>query len=195
MEEKLEKLYEQVINELETIGLDILNNEEVGKISISISKRNNKRYGCCKQEKPDKKSKVIIKKGRYRIIKYEKFEEHYIEISPWVMELEDTIIKNTIIHELIHCIPYCNNHGKEFKQYAKYINSKLGYNISRAGNKKEDYEKSNIKYLEDENYKYKVICTKCGQEFYRKRVNKNLTRKYRCGKCKGKLKVIEIKLI
>ena len=23
------------------------------------------------------------------------------------------IIKNTIIHELIHCLPYCNNHGKD----------------------------------------------------------------------------------
>ena len=29
-------------------------------------------------------------------------------------------IKNTIMHEIIHCFPYCNNHGSEFKKYAKY---------------------------------------------------------------------------
>lgn len=50
--------------------------------------------------------------------------------------INDGIIKNTIMHELIHCIPFCNDHGIEFKKYANYINEKLGYNISRVGNKK-----------------------------------------------------------
>lgn len=44
------------------------------------------------------------------------------------------------MHELIHCIPFCNDHGIEFKKYANYINEKLGYNISRVGNKKVDYK-------------------------------------------------------
>ncbi len=48
------------------------------------------------------------------------------------MELDEEIIKNTIMHELIHCMPYCNNHGKKFKEYAKYINKNLGYDISRV---------------------------------------------------------------
>ncbi len=48
------------------------------------------------------------------------------------MQLDKNIIKNTIMHELIHCMPYCNNHGAEFKKYARYINEKLGYNISRV---------------------------------------------------------------
>ena len=30
------------------------------------------------------------------------------EVSKWVLELDDNIIKNTIMHELIHCMPYCN---------------------------------------------------------------------------------------
>lgn len=48
------------------------------------------------------------------------------------MQLNKSIIKNTIMHEIIHCMPYCNNHGKEFKKYAKYINKNLGYDISRV---------------------------------------------------------------
>ncbi len=192
MEEKLSRLYKECIKELKEIGIDVDNTEKVGKIDISISMRNNKRYGCCKQEKPDKSYKTIIKRGYKRIIRFEKFELHHIEISPWVMELDGKIIKNTIIHELIHCFPYCNNHGEQFKKYAKYINTKLGYDISRVGNKKEDFEKSNVEFKETVNYKYKVICKACGQEFYRKRLSKNFLRKYRCGKCNGKFEVTEI---
>ena len=70
--------------------------------------------------------------GRHKLIKYGRCNKHHIEISPWVMQLDKNIIKNTIMHELIHCMPYCNNHGAEFKKYARYINEKLGYNISRV---------------------------------------------------------------
>lgn len=192
MEDRLNKLFNECIEELKKIGIDVINTEKIGKIDIKISKRNNKRYGCCKQEKPDKLFKTIIKRGYKRIIRYEKFEEHHIEISPWVMQLEDEIIKNTIIHELIHCFPYCNNHGDEFKKYASYINSKLGYKILRVGNKKEDFEKSNLEYKEVENYKYKIICKGCGQEFFRKRLQKNFLRKYRCAKCSGKFEISEL---
>ena len=101
-------------------------------------------------------------------------------------------IKNTILHELIHCLPYCNNHGEEFKKYANLINQSYGYNITRVGDKKKDFEKSNIEFEDTENYKYKIVCNNCSQEFYRKRLDKNFTRKYRCGKCGGKFNIIDI---
>lgn len=189
MEEKLEKAYRECAEELKTIGIDIYNQKQIGTIEISISKRNNKRYGCCKQEEPDIKTKYIEKIGRRKIIRYEKFNRHHIEISPWVFELDEKIIKNTIIHEIIHCLPNCNNHGVEFKKYAKHINDKLGYNISRVGNKKEDYQKSNIEYKEKQEYNYHIQCINCGQSFFRKRLNRNFERKYRCGKCGSKFKV------
>lgn len=189
MEEKLNKLYSECIEELKSIGIDILDSRQVGKIDISISNRNNKRYGCCKNEEPDIRTKYIEKIKNKKIIKYSKFNRHYIEISPWVLELHDDIIKNTIIHEIIHCFPNCNNHGKEFKEYAQYINKKLGYNISRVGNKKEDYIKSNIEYNESEKYNYYIKCMKCGQSFYRKRINRNFTKIYKCGKCGSKFEV------
>ena len=192
MEEKLNRLYLECIKELNMVGIDILDEKYYGKIDVSIAKRNNKRYGCCRQEEPDNRYKVITKRGRRKIIRYERFNKHHIEISKWVLELEDNIIKNTIIHELIHCIPYCNNHGSEFKKYAKLINNIYGYDISRVGDKKKDYEKSNLEYSEGQKYNYKVVCKGCDQEFYRQRINKDFTKKYVCGKCKSKFEVVKI---
>lgn len=193
MEQKLYKLFYECINELNAIGINILNEDLYGKIEISISKRNNKRYGCCKQEEPDKNYRIINKIGRRKIIRYEKFKKHHIEISKWVLDLDDNIIKNTIFHELIHCIPYCNNHGTEFKKYANLININYGYDISRVGDKKKDFEKSNIEFKENEKYNYKITCKGCNQEFYRQRLDKNFTRKFRCAKCGGLFKVNKLK--
>ncbi len=190
MEQKLYNLYDECTNELNKIGIDILNTQKYGEIKLSISKKNNKRYGCCKQEEPDQNYKVITKIGRRKIIKYEKFNKHSIEISKWVLDLNDGIIKNTIMHELIHCMPYCNNHGKEFKKYANLLNTYYGYNISRLGDKKKDFERSNVEYIEKECFNYKIICRNCKQEFYRKRLNKNFTRKYRCAKCGGRFEIM-----
>ena len=108
------------------------------------------------------------------------------------MELEDNFIKNTIMHELIHCIPYCNNHGTEFKKYANIININYNYDVSRVGNKKKDFEKSNIEYIEPQNYNYKIICKNCKQEFYRQRLSRKIIKKYRCIKCRGTFDVIKL---
>ena len=186
MDERLRNLYLNCVNELKSINIDVTNKDLIGEIDISFSKRNSKRYGCCKQENPDKSSYRIIKRGRKKIVKYDKFGKHHIEISKWVMDLDEKIIKNTIMHEIIHCFPGCNDHGSKFKSYSKYINQKLGYNISRLGNKEEDYKNSNLEYKEDNKYNYKVFCVKCGQTFHRQRLNKNLFKHYRCGNCGGK---------
>ena len=74
--DKLNKLFLECVNELNKIGIDILNEKQYGKIEISISKRNNKRYGCCKQDNPDKKYKTIFKRGRRKFLRYEKFNKH-----------------------------------------------------------------------------------------------------------------------
>lgn len=192
MEQKLYRLFSECVNELNKIGIDILNEKQYGKIDISIAKRNNKRYGCCKQEEPDKSYKIVTKIGRRRIVKYERFNKHHIEVSKWVLDLEDNIIKNTIMHELIHCIPYCNNHGTEFKKYANMINVNYNYDVSRVGDKKKDYENSNIEFNETKKYNYKIICKGCKQEFYRQRLDRNFTRKFRCAKCGGKFEIIAL---
>lgn len=187
MEEKLNRLYQESLSELRSIGIEMMDESNIGKIDISFSKRKTKRYGYCKQENPDKTSAYKIKRRIY----FKKFNTHHIEISKWLMDLNDEIIKNTIIHELIHCLPECNNHGKYFKKYAKLINDKLGYNITRVGNKKEDFIKSGVqeKFDDEPKSKYKIVCEKCNQTYYRQRLAKNFTRKYLCGICKGKFRV------
>ena len=188
-QELLQKLYKECIEELNKIGINFAGKD----ISICISKRNNKRYGCCKPEIPDERYKTVKRKGFRYLIKYDSYKKYTIEISRWVLDLNEDIIKNTIIHELIHCLPYCNNHKTSFKKYANLINAKLGYNISRLGSKKEDFQDSNLEYKEKEEYKYKIQCEKCGKIFYRKRLQKYFIKKYRCTNCLGKLKIIEIK--
>ena len=114
--EKLMKLYEECIKELKGIGIDVIN-PVIGEIDIKLTNRKTRRYGCCKCEEPDKKFYHKIKKGFRTYIKYDKFKKHHIEISNWVMDLDDNIIKNTIMHEIIHCMPYCVDHGERFKEY------------------------------------------------------------------------------
>ena len=189
MDERLQLLFNDCKNELGSIGID-LNNKSIGKITISIGKRACKRYGCCKQESPVKSSKYVEKIGRKRYVKYALFEKHNIEISKWVMQLNTDIIKNTIMHEIIHCLPNCSNHGNEFKKYANYINCKLDYDISRLGDKKQDLIDSNIP-IEKEKFNYKIECSGCGYSFYRKRLNYSFSRKYRCGKCGGRFSVYQ----
>ena len=146
MEDKLQNLFNECKLELKNIGID-LNNSIVGTITISIAKRNCKRYGCCKQACPDESSKYIEKIGKKSYLRYAKFKKHSIEISKWVMDLNTDIIKNTIMHEIIHCLPNCNNHGKQFKKYANYINYKLNYNVSRLGDKKQYKNRSRTIFL------------------------------------------------
>ena len=122
MEEKLEKLYKECIDELGKIDIHILDEKTYGKMDINLSSKSPKRYGCCKQSEPLSTYYHIEYRNHRRIKIYDVFMKHNIEISKWVLELNDDIIKNTIMHELIHCLPYCNNHGKEFKKYAEFIN-------------------------------------------------------------------------
>ena len=169
-QEKLEKLYKKCIEELKSINIDVLKNRE---IETKINTRSKKRYGCCKK----------ISKDRFQI-----------EVSEWVMDLNEDIIKNTIMHELIHCMPRCNNHGEYFKNYASVINEKLGYNISRTGNKERDFSISNLEFTEKPiNFNYKIVCENCNQTFLRQRVRKYFTRKYRCGKCGGRFEIFKIR--
>lgn len=192
---KLNRLYNECILELKEVGIDILNEKEYGTITIGFTKRKTKRYGGCKNSLPDLKFKEVKKIGRRKYIKYNKFNKHEIEISKWVIDLNEDIIKNTIMHELIHCLPYCNDHGKYFKYYAKIINQKFGYDIQRVGNKKEDYLNSNLEYSDEENtikYNYLVKCTNCSQEFKRQRINKDFVKKYKCGICNNKFEVIRL---
>ena len=73
------------------------------------------------------------------------------------------------------------------------INKNLGYNVTRTGNIKKDFIKSNLEFKEKPiKYRYQIICENGDQQFFRQRIVKNFTRKYRCGKCGGKFKIISL---
>lgn len=184
---KLETLYNECLDELNKIGI----NTKEYNICLEVKKGRTKTYGMCVKSEPDKNSEYY-EKGKKKYLKYNK---HTIQISSWVLELKDSIIKNTIMHEIVHCLPGAGNHGIVFKKIAKVINMKLGYNISRLGNKEQDYLESGIvlnNNEEQEKYKYILECTKCHQEFKRKKFNVKQIHKYCCPFCGSKLKVKSI---
>ena len=111
-----------------------------------------------------------------------------IELSGRLMGADDTAIETVILHELLHTCPRCLNHGKQWKTYAAKLNGKYGYRITATSS----YKSMGLKDPGSrEQVKYLVKCTKCGQEYPRKRkcnLVENVDR-YRCGKCGGKLEI------
>lgn len=105
-------------------------------------------------------------------------------------EIDDQMALNTIMHELLHTVKGCFNHGVKWKMYAEIVNSKLPkYDIKRVVNINET---SGIIERKSPVYKYILRCAKCGQEIKRQKASKVITnyKRYRCSKCGGKLERI-----
>lgn len=128
--------------------------------------------------------------GLCKIITNDIFE---INISEEVLkdDIDVQVALNVIMHELLHTVKGCFNHGKKWKTYAEYINNKLPqYSIKRAIKG----EESGIKFeRKPPVYRYILRCTKCGQKIKRQKETKVVTnyKRYRCGKCGGKLERIK----
>jgi len=155
----LNEILEVVINEAQEVNIPVsfyINRE------VKINTRAKKRMGCC------------LKKGN----------EYIIEISSFVIDCEEKLIKEILAHEIIHTCDGCFNHGSLWKTYVKRMNYIYGYNI-KTRSSSEDLGK---KYKENINYKYVIKCEKCGKEIYRLKKSKLVTQTkyYRC-KCGGKL--------
>ena len=97
--------------------------------------------------------------------------------------LEDDIPEdktmNTVLHELLHTVKGCMNHGYKWQSYAELINDCYScYSISRTTSSDyfgiEEEERLN-------NFKYTIRCEKCGQVIHRYR--KFNTHRYSCGIC------------
>ncbi len=90
-----------------------------------------------------------------------------IEISDKVLTDEYPTIytKEVILHELIHTLPGCFNHGEQFKAVARVLNRRYGYNISRVASS------SSVACLAPQEHKYEIQCPACGKIFYRDRMS------------------------
>lgn len=102
-------------------------------------------------------------------------DSYFITVSQPLLNTNNTkLIKETLIHELIHTCKNCFNHDNNFKYFMNTVNNRTDYNITIESNNKE-YEKQVINFRKNNNPKYKITCAKCGMVTYRKRLQKNVT--------------------
>lgn len=111
-----------------------------------------------------------------------------ITISEYHLKNGYNAVMETMIHEVIHTVDGCWNHGELWKRCVDKVNRKYGYSISRTGSQKQGYS---LKVAEV-NVKYIIKCDKCGNTIQRQRMSKlvKYPEIYRC-KCGGKLSRIK----
>ena len=94
---ELERLTKDLIKDLRNIGIPISRNID----DIKVNTRAKTRFGACK-------------------VKKSTFERRFtIEISSEILDCDEKVISETIIHELLHTCPGCFNHGKKWKKRTK----------------------------------------------------------------------------
>ena len=98
-------------------------------------------------------------------------------------------VKCTIVHELIHTVEGCFNHGPKFQEIARLLSS--AYNIE-LGTRASKHEMELSKEYRIAKAKYVIRCKKCGQVVTRQHATRlvKLPMTYRCG-CGGDLERIK----
>lgn len=124
-------------------------------------------------------SRLTTTGGRYML------RSHRIEINPHQLkaygkEEVEKIIKHELCHYHLHIRGRGYRHrDPEFKQL-----------LAKVGGSRFCQSLPDGKGRRTLPYKYKLVCQKCGQTYQRKR--KVDVRKYRCGRCSGKLVMSEL---
>lgn len=109
-----------------------------------------------------------------------------IHVSKYFKDNDEGELMNMLVHEVLHTVPNCFDHGKSWKSAAELANKTFGYNISRLSNFKMNGMSESQKEVM---YKYIIVCEDCGNELRRQRKSKLVTNveKYTCGACGGRL--------
>lgn len=112
-------------------------------VAISINKRLKKALGRCNRNQ-----------GVYRI----EINETYLRTG------NSQSIHDTIMHECIHCVDGCFNHGPKWKAVASKVTQSFPqYSISRIS-----YDENYGKVLNEISpYRYQIICKDCGCKMQR----------------------------
>ena len=173
LNQKLQRLAKESEKELRDIGLGKMLKDN---IRYTINYRAKKRLGqCC--EKQD------------------------INISSWLLEVGlDHDIKNTIIHEILHSFEDTIGHKEKWQYYARYVNNRTDYHITRLANVDGIYSRANkTRPRREVSYKYEITCEKCGKVFYRQKMTKRIFNSFTQGtmvhkSCGGHdFKIVDIK--
>lgn len=110
-----------------------------------------------------------------------------ISVSKYHLSNEINAVYQTIVHEVLHTIKGCMNHGSKWKECANTMNEVYGYNISRLGTMKSGAKLNTPPKL----VKYIITCQKCSK-VYKRKVRSKLVKNvdnYKCGECGGALKL------
>lgn len=78
-------------------------------------------------------------KSRFGLCRMGKYN-YQIEINSQLLQAEEKKVMNTIVHEILHTVRGCMNHGSTWARYANIMNCKFGYDISRTSS----YEKMGL---------------------------------------------------
>ena len=117
-----------------------------------------------------------------------------VSINKWFED--DLGLKETIMHELVHTIDGCYNHGQMFHKYAEIINQEYNLNITVIGN-----YKLNEKAYKNKGTKRKVFepqdfdnetmvmmyCPGCNRQFAIRKTAFKFGSRWVCKKCNKKL--------
>ena len=143
-------------------------NIKIGKIiDIKINTRAKKRWGLCSYT-----SNGFI-----------------IEISSTLLQdnVNREALMDTLMHEVLHTVDGCMNHGKKWKYYAGIINLKYGLHIKATTSAAE-------KKIEDnDSYNYIIACPKCGHQWKYIRMSrcvKHPERFSHTGCCDGLIRIL-----
>lgn len=128
-------------------------------------------------------------KNRWGQCRHEADGRIVISVSEMLLQdyISDASTMDTIIHELLHTVPGCDNHGAKWKHYAEMVNSAYPqYHIKRTATPEEHGVK-----LDPASYKYKISCVQCGAKSYYSRCTQAVRNPsaYRCNLCGGELEV------
>lgn len=156
----LDQLMAQLHQELKDLGIPVSNKIDPAP---RINTRAKRRLGCC----------IYNEKG------------YFIEVSARVLE-DPALLRQTLIHELLHTCPGCRNHGPQWKAWAQRVQEALGYQIQRTVP-----VEGEARPLRHEEVKYVLECQSCKARIPRMRLSKAVKTpwRYRCP-CGGKLKRI-----
>lgn len=159
---------------IETINEVIGNNAVYRKIDIKFNKRFTHTLGRC------------ALRGKYATIEIS--EKYFYHLST-----SDDEKYRLILHEVLHSVEDCNNHGTKFNTYAQRIENATGLiGISGAIAKTHDDYDKDVK----RKHKWKITCTICGKESsritrYDSDITDGLIMTYQC-KCGGLLRQSKI---
>ena len=157
----LSGLMASLIQELEGRGVPVSPHI---RPQVQVNTRAKRRLGCC-----------IFRDGLYTI-----------EVSASILD-NPALLRETLLHELLHTCPGCRDHGPVWKRHAAQVNQAMGTAIQRTVKLE-----GAAQPLRQEEVKYILRCESCGREIKRLRMCKVVKSpwRYRC-LCGGKLKRIQ----